>query len=215
MRPARTFEKLLRTAGRRISRLKARANSALSQGVSASDRDRQIGFVVIETQNLWSNFVRSYLLSLLAAPKRTKGGRVSLGNLAVTTPGALMHIAAKAAKGPLAPAPTTRRQEPPWHDINTLLRTCIELKPSNHADIIAAMSIQTRAFADLPTFRNFFAHRNQESAKKAIDMARHQYLITKAKYPTEALSQPAIKRPQALLLDWLDEISAVIELLCE
>lgn len=215
MRPARSFAKLLHMAARRLVRLKARATVALSPGTSKSDRDKQFGFVVIEAQNLWGNFVRSYLLSLLAMPKRSKGGRVRLGNKSVLTPGDVVHVAAKAVRGPTASAPTTRREEPAWHDINVLVKACGALQPSHQTDVYAALSLQSRAFSDLPTFRNFYAHRNEESAQKAIQLARRQYLITGAGHPTEALSLPAIKRPQALLLDWLDEMQAVMELLCE
>lgn len=214
MRPARRFDKLLRMAGRRLARLRAHAAIGLDRGTSRSDRDKHLGFVILEAQNVWANFIRSYLLSLLVTPKRINGGRVSLGNKAIVTPGDLLHLAAKAAKGPIAPAPTTRREEL-GHDVNVLVRTCSALQPSNETDVHSALSVQARVFYDLPTFRNFYAHRNEESAKKAIELARQQYLITGARHPTEALSSPAMRRPQALVLDWLDEMQAVMELLCD
>ena len=215
MRPARQFSILRRAAERRLTRLRNRTKSALTQGVSDSERDRVVAYVVLEAQNLWSNFVRSYVLSLLGKPRRVLGGRVTIVNLTLTSPGSVLHLAAKATRGPLALAPVTRREEPAWHDVNTLLKTCTQIGPSNQSNIIAAMSLQTRVFADLPTFRNFYAHRNEESARKALDIARRQYLIMKTNHPTEALGKPAIRRPQALLLDWLDEMQSVIELLCD
>ncbi len=215
MRPAGSFEKLERVVLRRLARLKAAVILVAAPTTSRSDRDRGIGFAVLEAQNLWANFVRSYLLSLLSYPKRPDGSRVVLGNKAINTPADLLYAAAKVAKGPAAAAPTSRRDEPAWHDINILLRTCVEIQPSHEPDIRRALSTQARVFYDLPTFRNFYAHRNQESARKALDLARYQYLISGAKHPTDALCTPARKRPQALVLDWLDEIEVVVELLCE
>src|SRR4051812_29979207 len=103
MRSTRSLAKLSEVATYRLERLKTISNAALAVATSRNDRDKRLGFVILETQNLWSNFVRSYLLSLLSSPRRANGKRVALGNLAVNTPGDLLHIAAKATKGPLAP----------------------------------------------------------------------------------------------------------------
>lgn len=202
-------------AQRRLKRLRAHAVSALSPAVASAARDRQLAHVLVETQNLWANFVRSYLISCLFSARRVNGQKVTLHNAMVQLPGHLLHMAAKAQKGPLAPAPTTRREEPSWHDVSVFVRTCQAIQCSHLADIQAALSIQGRACYDLPTFRNFYAHRNEESAQKALNLARTQYLIVGPRHPSEALSVPAKARPQPLLLDWLDEIDAMMELLCE
>lgn len=125
-----------------------------------------------------------------------------------------MHMAAKVARGPLAPAPTSRRDEPAWHDVTIFIKTCEAIRCSHLGEVQSAMSLHTRVFYDLPLFRNFYAHRNEESAIRALGLARRQYLITRARHPSEAILSPAPKRPQALLLDWLDEMEAVIDLLC-
>jgi hypothetical protein len=200
---------------RRLARLRATAVSAVMATTDASDRDRRIGFVVIEAQNLWGNFARAYVLSCIVSPRRRRGGCVKLGNSAIRLPGDVLHLAARASKGPHAPAPTSRREEPPWHDTSVLLKTCEGMKCSHLADVHAALSTQTRALYDLPVFRNFYAHRNQESAEKAIRIARQQYLIAGVSHPTEALAQPALQRPQALVLDWLDEIEVIMDFLCD
>lgn len=86
---------------------------------------------------------------------------------------------------------------------------------SHLAEIRMAFSVSTRVFDDLPTFRNYYAHRNEESAKKAIYIARRYYVISGASSPTEALATPALKRTQPLILDWLDDMSVVMQMLCE
>ena len=215
MRSSRSFTKLLGTAQRRLGRLKGRAVLALQPTTSVSDRDKHLAYVVIETQNLWANFVRSYLLSCLLMPRRVLGGRVTLTNAAIRSPGDLLLCAAQVQKGPLAPAPTTRREEPSWHDVQIFLRTCQTIGCSHLTVVQLGLSVQTRIFYDLPAFRNFYSHRNEESAERALGLVRRQYLITKAKHPTEALATSVLLRPQALVLDWLDELDVVMALICE
>ena len=41
------------------------------------------------------------------------------------------------------------------------------------------------------------------------------YSISLRLHPTEILLAPAYNRPQVLILDWIDDIAAVVELLCE
>jgi hypothetical protein len=214
MRATGSFQKLLSITSRRLLRLKAIAQSCIPLGLGNPPTDRVLSFVVIEAQNLWGNFVRSYLLSLLSRPRRQDGTRVVLGNTLIRTSSDLIFLATQVAKGPHATLPTTRREEPAWHDVNVLIKTCTALRPSHLNDIHAALSITAGVLSDLPTFRNFYAHRNEESAHKAIQLAQRQYLILGTNHPTEALSLPAHNRPQALVFDWLDELLVIVQLLC-
>jgi len=179
------------------------------------ERDREMSYVVLEAQNLWTNFTRSYLISCIYKPRRCAGGRVTHGNAIIQTPGDVTYAANKIAKGPQAPAPTTRRDEPSWHETALFGKTCQELQCSHLASVQAALSLQTRVFYDLPPFRNFYAHRNDESAQRAVQLARTQYLIVGPRHPSDALALPAKNRTQALILDWLDDMRAMVDLLCD
>ena len=215
MRSAQSFRKLLRTGRKRLRRLRGHATWALDGRRSSSERDRRLSYVVIESQNLWANFVRAYLLSCLTSPRWRNGGVITLGNAAVQLPGDVLHLGARAARGPHAAAPTSRREEPRWWETGVFLKTCQDMQCSHFPDVQAALSAQTRALYDMPTFRNFYAHRNDETAERAVRLARRQYLIAGVRHPTAALATPALNRPQALVLDWLDEIGVLMELLCE
>jgi len=194
-------------------RLRALAIDALAR--TAPGRDRQLAYVAIEAQNLWGNFSRSYALSCLFRPKRVANGKVTLTNASITTPAAVLFLAAQVRRGAAAVLPTTRRDEPAWHERALLIKLCLAMGCSHAADVQSALSLMTTVFEGLPTFRNFYAHRNDESAEKAIAFARRQYLITGIYHPSAALATPAYKRPQPLILDWLDEMQAVMELLCD
>jgi len=213
MRPCKDLTRLRRVARRHLARLRARAFEATRPGQRPSDIE--VAYVVIEIQNLWGNFFRSYIISCLFRPKRGDGQVVTLGNVAIKTPGDVVHAAAKSIKGPTAPAPTSRREEPAWHEVPVFLKTCQHIQCSHAPHVESALSLNTRAFQDLPVFRNFYAHRNEETAAKAIRLAEQQYLIRGQTHPTLALAAPSYRRPQALILDWIDEIGAVVELLCD
>lgn len=213
MRLSSSYKILQESAAKRLGRL--RAHALVGLGKAGPERDTRFAFVVIEAQNLWANFFRSYTLSCVFSPKRTIHGRVTLENAAISTPGDVLLVAARVHRGSAAGAPTSRRDEPPWHSTNVFLRTCSEIGCSHIADIRNALSVSTRVFDDLPAFRNFYAHRNEESARKAIDVAQRYYVIRGARSPAEALATPPLKRTQALILDWLDDMSVVMQFLCE
>lgn len=213
MRPARSLVVLSERGRRRLRRLRHRAASVLSPG--GMPNEEAMAWVVIEALNLWGNFVRCYLLSLLVSPMRRSGARAVIGNAAINCPGALLHAAVMVAKGPYVAAPSSRRDEPAWHDVSTFVKTCAHIQVSNLAQVQAAMSIQARALQDLPVFRNFYAHRNEESAAKAVKLGRSMYLITGVRHPSHILARNANMCPQQLLLDWLDDIEAYMDLLCD
>jgi hypothetical protein len=107
-----------------------------------------------------------------------------------------------------------RRDEPPWHDPKLILVLARDFGFSNYSVIANTFSLGLPVFAHLPVFRNFFAHRGRGTSEAARNIAFH-YSISGALRPSEILLSNAIWRPQPLILDWIDDISAVIDLLCE
>jgi hypothetical protein len=200
-------------ASGRLARLRVSALDGLAQ--SGPERDRQLAYVTVEALNLWANFARSYALSCPFRPTRITKGRVTLSNAAITTPAAVLLLAAQARRGAGAVAPMTRREEPAWHERDLLIKTCLAMGCSHAGDVQSALSVITTVFEALPSFRNFYAHRNDESAEKAVALGKKQYLITGMRHPSAVLATPAYKRTQPLILDWLNEMQAVMELLCE
>jgi hypothetical protein len=108
----------------------------------------------------------------------------------------------------------TRREEPPWQKPKTLLDLATDFKFSNQKQINAAFGYGFRVFDDLPKFRNFFAHRNEETSGKAQRLGP-AYGVPSTWRPWRILAASAIGRPQAIILDWFDEIRRTGEDLCE
>jgi hypothetical protein len=202
---------LKKALGRRTIFLRQLIN-ALSPPLHASE-DRVISYTTIEALNTWGSFARAYYLSCcLCQARRTTGARVTLAAGRITNTLDALFCATRVMTGAKRP-PTNRRQEPAWHDPNTLLKTFAVLNVSNLNQIQAAFSYSTSAFAHLPTIRNFFAHRNDDTMHKVRDVARHLG-VNPNQRACEIVCSALAGRPQNILADWLDDIRNVAVLLC-
>jgi hypothetical protein len=212
MGPVADLEDLYRHASARLDRLKLLGLAAFP--MPFPERDRRLCYVAIEAVNGWSEFVRAYVLSCVLHPHRIKNPRVTLSNKTMRSFADVLHAAVRLMKGSTRQAPKTRRDEPAWHDVRTLMKTCAYMGCSHIADVHRALSIPTMAFEHLPTFRNYYAHRNPESKQRACDLAA-KYAIPSVAHPTFLAATAAPGRPQPLLADWIDDLRNAAELLCE
>lgn len=215
MRACGDLRVLFASAQANLARLRREALAATGQ-VRSRPAKHAIAVTTIDLLNSWSGFSRSYALSCVTAPRRRKGGRVRITQTGLDF-NAVIGVAMKRHKPKLTPRPDGswhRRDEPPWHDINVLTNCCRDLGCSHIADVEAAVSLQSRAFVDLPIFRNFFAHRNKGTAQAACAIAPH-YSIPSYCHPLQILASTPKGRPYPLLVDWIDDIAITVELLCD
>jgi hypothetical protein len=213
MQPSKYLRQLHHKAGRHLSGLRILADSAI--GLTWAESDRIMSYVTIECLNGWANFARAYFLSCTLSPWRKNGSQITLSDRTIRT----FDDAIKAAMQKCKPwiwrrGTWDRRDEPAWHVPKTFIDSCNQIGCSNYTDILNAFSIPTQVFEHLPTFRNFYAHRNDYTAIKAKNIARY-YSIVAREHPSRILLTPAYGRPQTLILDWIDDISNVIEHLCD
>lgn len=204
--------KLRQTATRRLARLKIDVETCPLPLSRAGDRI--MASVTIEAANIWSATGRCFYVSSCLRAKRTNGLRVSMLAQAVDSVTAInFAMATLKASTPGGP-PWRRRDEPAWHETATLLKLMRALGASNLSAVSTALSIKTRVFNDLPVFRNFFAHRNDDTVSRVGRIARG-YRISPNLRPSEILATAVPGRPQRLLSDWLDDLSYAITLLCQ
>ncbi|GAB3615901.1 hypothetical protein GCM10027416_04580 [Okibacterium endophyticum] len=107
--------------------------------------------------------------------------------------------------------PWTHRQEPDWLDPNTLLILLDLVGASNSGDVSAALSLRARALTDLPSLRNFYAHRAMNTAEKVRKMGLN-YSIPSVHHPVELCLGYAPGRPQSVLADWVSELRLITDL---
>jgi len=200
-----------------IKRLKRLRNDlqVIAGVVPIRTREIFVCHLAVELLNTWTNFVRAYYLSGMICARRKGGGRVMVPNPQLDENDALEPAIHQFKPNALRKADGSwqRRDEPTWHDPKVLLTICNTVSFSNLPDLQAAFSTGTRAFGDLPVFRNYFGHRNQRSRLAAENLAP-QYGIPATRRPSEILTSRPLGRPQILMLEWLDDLTFVMQFMC-
>ncbi len=214
MTPRKNLWRLYRPLLHRFERMEEQVRAAEISNVERL-RSECASLVCINALNDWRNFVRAYYLSIFCGTRCDRRSRIEY-NIASCAANQAMLYAVRTFK-PYYVLPQNgvchRRDEPAWHDPNVLLQLAGALCFTNLVDIQASFSIGSRAFLDLPVFRNYYAHRNRESARAAQQVAP-QYGVSALLLPTEIMYSHAAGRPHSILLDWLHDIATTAELLC-
>lgn len=212
MRPKKCLIKLQATAIKKVHRLK-RLLGSMSHPKDAPELF--IANTTIETLNTWSNFSRSFYLSCALHSKAVSGNRITSILSSANINDAIGH-AMRRYKHWVTPNSSgiwARRDEPTWHDQNILSSVCSHIGCSNITNIRDGLSGGQTFFSDLPTFRNFYAHRNQETELAAMNKAT-RYSISSTLKPSAILREFPIGETSTLLVKWLDELEFTIEYLC-
>jgi len=212
MRPSKYLVKLQTAAIKRVQRLK-RSLSLSSHPSNAPEIC--LANTTIEALNTWNNFSRSFYLSCTLNPRAVNGNRITTTVVTANFNDAI-GCATLLSKPNITPNPYgiwDRRYEPTWHDSNIFLRVCRHIGCSNIDNIVDGLSGGQTFFSDLSTFRNFYAHRNQQTANKAMNKSL-RYSISATLRPSEALRSFPINETSTLLEKWLDEIEFTIKYLC-
>lgn len=203
MRQSSGFWRLKGAAIQRAVRLRVLASPLVLPVYDRVDRD--VAYLTIETSNLWASFARSLFLSSVFCAKRAGGGKVKCSTVLPSVKDAISFSVAT-----IKP----RGTEPNWGDPFILLRLLGAIGASNFADVKAALSYPTNVFRDLPTMRNFFAHRDEGTARKTARVARAAGVNVQLR-PSEILCSRSPGRPQNVITDWIDDVRNIIELACQ
>jgi hypothetical protein len=210
VRPVRYAQELYTVCARRSMYLRTLVPSAPVP--FSRELDRNVSFVVIEVMNNWASFSRTLYLTTCRGARDSRRQRLTI-NRTFGSDDEALHFAIARYK-PHFPAWPTRirhRNEPDWISPNTLLTLINDLNASNAGDVSAALSFQGRVLRDLPTVRNFYAHRQANSAKKARRLMIN-YGIPPNLHPTDFCLSYESGMSQSILLNWLDELLSVQEL---
>jgi hypothetical protein len=186
VRNLRALEKNGKWAIKRSTRLLSETSS-LSLPLSKEER---ITFAAVNLLNSWANFQRTYFICcLLGAKSAALKKIVSNQTGIITTPNdavgkAILHFTP--TRTPRRNGIWDTRDEPTWHDANTLLKLSSAFAFSNDSDIQTAFTFGFTAHKNLIVFRNYYAHKNRGTRGKAQAIAVH-YLIPQRLHPTDIL----------------------------
>jgi hypothetical protein len=210
---------LARRAHRRISKLRTLCQDFEISG-NWSERDVLATYIAIENANLWARFARElYLMCILNAPVTGKGIAVTYSQPVFSTErdGLLFAIGAVNAKRATElqqrGQKITPRDEPAWHDKNALLKIVQALALSNESSILAAINASPLTLQYMPTIRNFYAHRSNETGRK-VSNVQLNYGFASTLHPTEFLGSRLTSRPHTILRHLVDDIALSVTLAC-
>ena len=198
---------------RRLARLR-RVVASITLPPTA-EKDRAVAWAVIETRNLWAEFLRAYYLSGAIRTRTVSGIRVSFASGGFPDVETALQHSIRYLKHATPRGRIRRRDEPAWHVVRDYLSLCRNVGFSNLSQINGAFSYRTEFFDLLTPMRNFYSHRCEETFRKASHVGVQLGLSTRPDLrPVQILCSRRPARPQTVIADWLDDIENVIGLLC-
>lgn len=200
---------------RRAARLRRRLGDAPHRATFGAI-DPLVASVILDLANSWSEFSRSLYFMLVEQPVTCAGVIVKTSNATVRSRNdAAREIIRVKKKWVIARKPSgpfTRIDEPSWIDPVTLVDGVNLLGASNALQVSAALS-NPKALVGLRSLRNFYAHRNESTARNALKVGPG-YTILGVRHPTSLALAFAYGRPQPLVFDLIDEISQAVGACC-
>jgi hypothetical protein len=208
MRAVTDLAKISYCARRRIARMKQLLSTCpRSDGIK---RNAVVTWAVVELDNLIINLHREFTVSCLMTCRTASGQRVS------HVAGTLSQLeAARYIMRTLEPRKfrerfqtgvIPRREEAVLRDPARVMQVSVAAGLSNLTSVTNALSLNSPAFGEISKVRHFFAHRNLDTAEKAIALGLSRGL----QRPLEAwmiVDQLLPNKPYTLLEEWLADIS--------
>jgi hypothetical protein len=215
MRRRTSLDSLNHSFTRRIRQLESVAQQIA--GRNGHDIDRAVAFVTIEALSAWSGFTREFYLSCAFLHPKTIGGQhVTHRDTSIVNERlALLHSIAELKGKTLTAARIAARDEPQWHEKRALPNLSKGLAFSNDHSVIIGFSYQTTFFDELPTMRNFYAHRSQGTIEKVLRLATRKYGTVTARHPNDLINVVFAGRVQTLIQEWLDDMKQIGLAICQ
>lgn len=186
-------------------------------GLTSASRDaeRVTAYVAIDAVTLWTQFSRSYYLATVMGARDASGNRpLAPSSRRRTVQEALTPaVVALNPKWANAGPPWKPQHEPDWKVPTQFVKALAAVGAANQQPVSAALSFGAKAFGDLPTCRNHFAHKDEATARKVLNLRAKYRLPPQLERPTQVLLARSPGRPQSVLLDWLDELRTATVLL--
>ncbi len=200
-------ERLRRRARSRLMQFRSLLSDALQE--SPRRAHEAAAYITMEGLNLWAEFAREYFRCALRN-EMTRTGRILTTRFPKGTSidNALRQIPTVLRRNPACQL--RRMDEPAWHSRRAFLKVVRLAGLSSVQQVVASLAIPAKFTEHLYVARNFFAHRNEETANKVRRLGP-RYAILKVQHPCDLILGTEPGRPVVVLEDWLAEIEAVID----
>lgn len=172
------------------------------------------GYAVMELDNLVLGGMRRFLFSSLLGARTLSGHRVTAA-LKCRSEGEVSAKILSIVNLPKynkmkQPASVTRDDEPTIRDPRKMEDILIKCGASNVGSVQKALQLNTNLFRDLPTLRNFYAHRNEDTWTKLRTKAMGLGLSS-FQHADDVVYAVLAGRPVSLLEDWIADASIFFE----
>ncbi|WP_040491094.1 hypothetical protein [Ilumatobacter nonamiensis] len=177
------------------------------QGLDRRAQDALVARSVIEAMNSYDRFCRYLFLSSALGARGADGERVVESGDRMRT----HDEAIDRAFYYKYPHRTTRtpREELDWKVPAELIRSLRSVSAKNVSQVEAALSADSQAVHRLPVFRNFYAHRGQDTALKALGVGRQLSIL--GGHPTDVLLHS--RDIDELVVDWLFDLQSIVDMM--
>lgn len=176
----------------------------------------KMSFLIINFTNLISNFHKAFFLSCARNPKGSnrktsicfhnyRDDNILLG---------MIITKYKPGARPKADGSWGRRDEPNRYDLEHISYGLSCIASLKLYDLRVVEGLSFSVYRDLPTFRNFYAHRNAKTQAAARGLLP-DYVIAPRLHPTVSLLESPNNRSVSLIEDWMDEFEISVNILCQ
>jgi hypothetical protein len=212
MRAASDLAKLYDAAQYRLVRIRRLYSSLTNRPLA--DRGMVISTSVMELDNLIISTLREFTISSLVRTRTVLGHRVATNRpfrceaeISAHIISIVNSIAFQRLK---QPSRIARKDEPTVRDPKTTEKILVGCAASNLPSLQNALALNLSVFRDIPTLRNFYAHRNEDTWKKVKDKARIMGIIA-ARHTDDLVQAVVIGRPSSIFEDWLGDLETFFE----
>lgn len=212
MRTAAELAKLNDAIQRRLIRIRRLFISHTNR--ADEDRPLILANVVIELDNLVLSGLRQFTISTLFRARTSSGHRITHSQTVKSEGEAsayifsVINLTAYQKQG--SPQNVSRRLEPTVRDPKSTEKVLRACAASNTASLQNALALNFRLFGDLGTLRNFYAHRNEDTWRKAKTKALSMGLGA-VRHADEVLTSSWNHSPVSIFENWTNEASIFFE----
>lgn len=220
MRHFRDLSALERKVDVRVKRASRRAHniaigrSTLGHPLDLNQVEAQTAALVINLQSFWSNWCRSYYLSVALGSYSSSGLFIRSG-LPINSDHDALTVAIRGSLTPKKPIPPqwAGYQEPHWHAPLDLADIIQSSQVTNFPTLCGFLRSAPAGISHLRIIRNYYAHRNHELLTSALSLGP-AYLVGSPKRPSDILFFVETGRTVSVIDRWLLDIRRLAGALC-